>query len=261
MTFTNSTILITGGGSGIGRGLAEKLSAMGNRVIIAGRTLAALSEVKAANPSIEVMTLDQSDAADITRFAAEIIRRYPELNVVINNAGIQRSENLQLGEVALAEAQITSNLLGPIRLTAALLPYLLTRPESTLINVTSALGFVPSAMIPTYSATKAALHSYTQSLRFQLSATRVKVLEIIPPWVQTGLQGEKRGNDPRAMPLDDYIEQTIALLWAPPENGEIVVEAAKALRFAEQRGNYQQLYTASNQQRAQEYGNPPAVTG
>jgi uncharacterized oxidoreductase len=121
----------------------------------------------------------------------------------VNNAGIQRMEDLTSGQVTDAEAIVTTNLLGPIRLTAALLPFLLTKAEATILNVTSQLAFVPLAMIPTYCATKAALHSYTQSLRFQLRNSSVQVIEIIPPWLQTELQGE-RGRNPRAMPLDSH---------------------------------------------------------
>ena len=135
---------------------------------------------------------------------------------------------------------IITNLLGPIRLTAALLPRLLAQPRSAVLNVTSALAFLPKAQVPTYCATKAALHSYTQSLRFQLRNTAVQVIEIIPPGVQTGLRDE-RVNEPDAMPLDEYIAETMALLTEEPEATEIVVDATKPLRFAERDGVYEQL--------------------
>ena len=124
---------------------------------------------------------------------------------------------------------IIADLLGPIRLTAALLPRLLAQPRSTVLNVTSALAFLPKAQVPTYCATKAALHSYTQSLRFQLRHTAVQVIEIIPPGVQTGLRENERVNEPNAMPLDEYIAETMALLTEQPEATEIVVDATEPL--------------------------------
>ena len=191
MQTAQNTILVTGGGSGIGRGLAESFHRLGNQVIIAGRRREQLESVAAANPGMQLLTLDQSDAADIERFATEATQRHPKLNVVINNAGIQHSEDLTAGRVAEAEAMIITNRLGPIRLTAALLPRLLAQPRSAVLNVTSALAFLPKAQVPTYCATKAALHSYTQSLRFQLRNTAVQVIEIIPPGVQTRVSASR----------------------------------------------------------------------
>ncbi len=204
MQTAQNTILVTGGGSGIGRGLAESFHHLGNQVVtIAGRRREQLESAAAANPGMQSLTLDQSDAADIERFATEATQRHPELNVVINNAGIQYSEDLAAGRVAEAEAMggCCRTYLGPIRLTAALLPHLLAQPRSAVLNVTSALAFLPKAQVPTYCATKAALHSYTQSLRFQLRHKAVQVIEIMPPGVQTGLRDE-RVNEPDAMPLD-----------------------------------------------------------
>jgi uncharacterized oxidoreductase len=249
MQTAQNTILVTGGGSGIGRGLAESFHRLGNQVIIAGRRREQLESVAAANPGMQSLTLDQSDAADIERFATEATQRHPDLNVLINNAGIQYSEDLTAGRVADAEAMIITNLLGPIRLTAALLPRLLAQPRSAVLNVTSALAFLPKAQVPTYCATKAALHSYTQSLRFQLRHTAVQVIEIMPPGVQTGLRDE-RVNEPDAMPLDEYIAETMALLTKEPEATEIVVDATKPLRFAERDGVYEQRYTDFNTSRS-----------
>jgi len=249
MRTAQNTILVTGGGSGIGRGLAESFHRLGNQVIIAGRRREQLESVAAANPGMQCLSLDQSDAADIERFAAEATQRRPELNILINNAGIQYSEDLTAGRVAEAEATIITNLLGPIRLTAALLPCLLAQPRSAVLNVTSQLAFLPKALAPTYCATKAALHSYTQSLRFQLRNTAVQVIEIIPPGVQTGLRDE-RDYEPNAMPVDEYVAETMALLTEEPEAIEIVVNAAKPLRFAERDGVYEQRYTHFNASRS-----------
>lgn len=246
MQMTGNTVLVTGGGTGIGRGLAESLHRLGNQVIIAARRGDQLRAATEANPGMQTMSLDQGDPADIRRFATELTDHYPDLNVVINNAGIQRVEDLTSSNVGLAEQTIAANLLGPIRLTAALLPSLLRRPHAAILNVTSALAFMPSALTPTYCATKAALHSYTQSLRFQLRNTPVRVIEIIPPQVQTALQGE-RGFDPQAMPLEEYITETMTLLQTQPEADEIVVERAKSFRFAERDGTYDHIYPRFNE--------------
>ena len=249
MQMTGNTVLVTGGGTGIGRGLAEALYRLGNEVIIAGRRREPLQAVAEANPGIKILSLDQSDPADIRRFATEVTDRYPDLNVVVNNAGIQRVEDLTTTGPSAAELTVAINLLGPIRLTAALLPSLLKKPRAAIVNVSSGLAFVPSALTPTYCATKAALHSYTQSLRFQLRETSVQVIEIIPPHVQTGLQ-RGRGfdpSDPRAMPLDEYIAETMTLLHTQPEADEIIVERVRPFRFAERDGVYDEVYAAFNE--------------
>ena len=239
MQTTGNTILITGGGSGIGRGLAEAFHSAGNQVIISGRRKGALDEVTAANPGMVSFTVDMTDKADIVRFAAEVIERYPALNAVINNAGIMADEDVLAAPdyLDIAEATIATNLLGPIRLTAAQIPHLLQQARATIMTVSSGLAFVPKASTPTYSATKAAIHSYPQSLRYQLRNTAVDVIEIAPPYVQTTLQGEQQANDPNAMPLDAYIAETMQLLAGSPENGEVLVQRVHRQRFAEQSGN------------------------
>jgi uncharacterized oxidoreductase len=240
MKTTSNTILITGGGSGIGRGLAEAFHALGNQVIIAGRRRQVLDETTRANPGMLSAVLDLEDPAAIRAFAAEMTKRHPNLNVLINNAGIARLENLKAppSDLADVEAMITTNLLGPIRLTAALLPHLQKQPRATILNVTSGLGFVPLPHSPTYSATKAALHSYSVSLRVQLRGTPVEVIEIIPPYVQTELGGPQQASDPRAMPLKEYIAETMQILETQPNAVENCVDHAKFLRFAEATGSF-----------------------
>ena len=238
MQTNGNTILITGGGSGIGRGLAEAFHRAGNQVIISGRRQDALDAVVADNPGMAAFTLDIASAEAISDFAGRVIAAYPALNAVINNAGIMVDEDVVGGDyLEIAEATVATNLLGPIRLTAALLPHLLRQPRAAVLTVSSGLAFVPKASTPTYSATKAAIHSYSQSLRYQLRNTAVEVIEIAPPYVQTTLQGEKQASDPNAMPLADYISETMQLLAQGPENGEVLVQRVYRQRFAEQNGN------------------------
>ena len=246
MNLTGNTILITGGGSGIGRGLAEALHALGNQVVIAGRRQQALDETTAANPGMKSLPLDVENPAAIRAFAARVSGEFPALNVLINNAGIMRAEKLldQQENLADAEAIVATNLLGPIRLTAALLPHLRQQPRAAIINVSSGLAFVPLALTPTYCATKAAIHSYTQSLRFQLKSTPIEVLEIAPPYVATHLMSG--AEDPRAMPLNQFIAETMEILKASPTPAEICVENVKGLRFAAESGRYDAIFKGLN---------------
>jgi uncharacterized oxidoreductase len=241
-----NTILITGGGSGIGRGLAESLHALGNQVIISGRRRHALDETTAANPGMKSLTVDMQDPVSIRAFAAQAIAEFPALNVLINNAGIMRRENLleQHPGLADAEAIVATNLLGPIRLTAAMLPHLQKQPHATIINVSSGLAFLPMARTPTYCATKAALHSYTLSLRAQLRDTSVDVIELIPPYVATHLMDGF--NNPRAMPLDKFIAEAMEILKTQPTPPEICVENVKTLRFAAETGNFDTIFARLN---------------
>src|SRR5258708_9781358 len=232
MKMTGNTILITGGGSGIGRGLAESFHSRGNQVITAGRRKQALDETASKNTGMTALALDIADLAAIRSFASQVAARFPKLNVLINNAGIMRVEKLQAQQDDLADAEsiIATNLLGPIRLTSGLLPVLQKQAHSTIVNVSSGLAFVPLAYTPTYCATKAAIHSYTQSLRFQLRASTTEVLELIPPYVATNLLNA--ASDPPPMPLDPYIAQVMEILKTQPAATEICAERVKNMRFA-----------------------------
>ena len=247
MQMNGNTILITGGGSGIGRALAEAFLAEGNQVVIVGRRKELLDEVTAANPGMRSAVLDIADGEAIRSFAERLKRDHPALNVVIHNAGIMRPEAVQDGKVDDAEATVATNLLGPIRLTVAMLPLLEAQPHATIMTVSSGLAFVPRADFPTYCVTKAAIHSYTQSLRFQLRNTAVQVIELAPPYVQTELTGQAQADDPNAMRLQEFITETMSLLKNSPDAAEICVERVKPLRTAESSGSYDNFFKRFNE--------------
>src|ERR1700719_450319 len=227
MKLTGNTILITGGGSGIGRGLAEALHKLGDQVIIAGRRKGHRAGVAKANPGMRWAELDIEDPANIAAVTAKLIADYPKLNVLINNAGVMLIDDASAKiDDQLLTSTVTTNLLGPIRLTSALIEHLKKQPQATIIYNTSALAFVPLALTAVYSSTKAALHSYILSQRYKLKGTSVSVLEISPPWVRTDLLNSKE--EPRAMPLKDFIEETMKLLATDAK--EIVVQQAQPFR-------------------------------
>ncbi len=247
MNITGNTVLITGGGSGIGRGMAEAFHKLGNQVIIAGRREATLQEVVAANPGMRSSVLNIADPESVRSLADEVAARFPGLNVLVNNAGVMKAENIPAADyLSTAEETVATNLLGPIRLTAALLPRLRLQPHSAILTVSSGLAFVPMAMTPTYSATKAAIHSYSVALRHQLKGTSTQVIEIAPPYVQTHLMGKHQASDPNAMPLADFFAEVMTLLASQPDAGEIIVERCKPLRFAAENGNMDVMFEAIN---------------
>ena len=249
MDLSGNTILITGGTSGIGRALAKVFHRRGNQVIIAGRRQHLLNEITAAHPGMRGMQLDVEDPHALDALAVHLQERFPELNVLINNAGISRREDLTAHtiDISVARSIIHTNILGVIHLTAALLPILRRRPRSTIITTTSGLGFVPFAQFPTYCASKAFLHSWLQSLRFQLRETPVEVFELVPPYVQTELSGPHQATDPHAMPLADYVTEVMQLFDDPTwSGGEILVQRVQALRWAGKNGDYERLFTANN---------------
>lgn len=234
---TGNTILITGGGSGIGRALARSFNALGHTVIVAGRRMKTLEETIAGRNDMHAMVLDVEDAAAIADFAERVRKLHPELNVLINNAGIMRREDLT-GKRDLHDAQqtIATNLMAPIRLTNELIDHLVGQPDAAIVNVSSGLAFVPMSSTPTYNATKAALHSYTVSLREQLKG-KVEVIELAPPAVQTELTPGQSTRD-GYMPLDAFIEEAMQLFRHKPTPKEILVERVGFLRWAERNGNF-----------------------
>lgn len=239
MKLTGNTILLTGGGSGIGRELARRFNALGNHVIVAGRRRDSLQETIEGRPDMDAFPLDIQDPQAIDNFAEELLAAYPNLNVLINNAGIMRREDLtKTRDLHDAEQTVIANLLGPIRLTNALIDHLVSQPNAAIVNVTSGLAFVPMSSTPTYNATKAALHSYTVSLREQLRG-KVEIIELAPPAVQTELtpgQSTREGY----MPLEEFIHETMALFLQEPTPREILVERVGFLRWAERDGRFDQ---------------------
>lgn len=191
MELKGNTILITGGSGGIGLAFAKKFAELGNDVIITGRNPAKLDEAKAAVPGLATIKSDAGDSAAIKALAAQVREQYPKLNVLMNNAGVMFHRNLSVPEDDLESftSEVDINVSGPIRLVSAFIEQLKAN-RGTIINVSSGLAFVPLHSAPIYSATKAAIHSYSVSLRQQLSNQGVEVIELMPPAVRTEMLGE-----------------------------------------------------------------------
>ncbi len=240
MRTTGNTILVTGGGSGIGLALAQRWHDAGNKVIVTGRNADKLQAAIAGRPNMSAVSLDVTDADAIAAFAKDIVARFPDLNVLVNNAGIMNAEDAGTKrDLTQAEATVITNILGPIRLTDALVDHLAAQADSAIVNVTSGLAFVPFPKAPTYSATKAAMHSYSVALRIQLEG-RVEVIELAPPAVRTDLtpgQSTREGY----MPLGDFADEVMALFAVEPTPAEILVQNVLPLRNAEASGNVPQM--------------------
>lgn len=235
MKTTGNTILLSGGGSGIGLALAQRWHDAGNTVIVTGRDAAKLEAAVAGRANLHAMPLDITDPDAIAAFAKEVIARFPALNILVNNAGVMMYEAADAErDLTDAETTVVTNLLGPIRLIDTLIDHLAAAPDSAIVNVTSGLAFVPLPKAPTYSATKAALHSYTQALRVQLEG-KVEVIELAPPAVRTELTPGQSTRE-AYMPLDAFADEVMALFAAEPTPAEILVQAVLPLRNAEADG-------------------------
>ena len=247
MDITGNTVFIPGATSGIGLALALALAERGNKVVIGGRRTALLEQIAAEHPELDTVRIDTADAASIQVAAKEVLVGHPELNVVIAMAGIMNVEDWHRPEgfLASAESVVTTNLLGPIRLVAAFVEHLQTRPDATIVTVSSGLAFTPLRVTPSYNATKAAIHMLSESLRLQLADTTVKVLELEPPSVRTALMPGQEDNE-HAMPLDEFVDEVMTLIETQPDATEIQVERVKFLRYGEARGDYDQVVAALN---------------
>jgi uncharacterized oxidoreductase len=234
---SGNTVLITGGGSGIGRALARRFNAAGNFVIVAGRNRDALEATIDGRADMRAVVIDMEDEESVRSTIAMLIADHPSFNAVIANAGIMRAEDISRSrDLHDAEATVMTNLLGPIRLIDSCIDHLSSVTDPVIITVSSGLAFVPMPSHATYCATKAAIHSYTVSLRSQLAGV-VEVIELVPPAVQTDLtpgQSTREGY----LPLDQFIDEVMQALNAQPTPPEILVERAKVLRNAEREGRF-----------------------
>ncbi|MCC9620151.1 SDR family NAD(P)-dependent oxidoreductase [Thalassospira sp. MA62] len=247
MHFTDKTILITGGNSGIGLALAEALQAKGNRIIITGRKQQSLEAVLDRNPDMVGYRLDVTDDDALASFPAMILANHPDLDGVILNAGIMEKEDYTTDPVSLdvAERTIATNLMAPIRMAAAFLPHLQTRPEAALVTVSSGLAFVPKVTNPVYSATKAAIHSWSQAVRAQLKGTSVAVHEIAPPLVATELNPGQSKLE-AALPLADFTDEVVSILSRDEIPDEVLVKRVHFQRNAEAENRYDAAFKATN---------------
>lgn len=247
MDISGNTIFIPGATSGIGLALARALSARGNTVIVGGRRTELLRRIAEESPELHTVEIDTADADSIRRAAVSVIADHPSLNVVVTMAGIMRVEDWRSPETALetAEATVTTNLLGPIRVIAAFIDHLRATPGSTIMTVSSGLAFAPLRVTPTYNATKAAIHMLSESLRLQLAGTSVSILELEPPAVRTALMPGQEESE-WAMPLDDFVAEVVELIETQPDATEIQVENVKFLRYGEVRGDYAQVVETLN---------------
>ncbi|QGN33582.1 SDR family oxidoreductase [Microlunatus sp. Gsoil 973] len=245
MNISGNTIFIPGATSGIGLALAQRLQTRGNLVVIGGRRADLLAQLR-ADHGFGTVVIDTTDPASVSNATADVIARYPELNVLLAMAGIMRAEDWTTpGFLADAEETVITNLLGPIRLIAALTQHLQTRPDAAIITVSSGLAHTPLRVTPTYNASKAAIHMLSESIRLQLQPAGVQVIELVPPAVRTALMpGQETAEN--AVPLDEYADDTIALLESEPGASEILVERVKFLRYGEVRGDYPQVIEALN---------------
>ncbi|GAA1431470.1 SDR family NAD(P)-dependent oxidoreductase [Microlunatus lacustris] len=241
MRTTGNTLFIPGASSGIGLGLARRFADAGNTVVVGGRRRAVLDAVVAEDPRLAAVEIDVTDPASIADAFTEVTTRFPATNGLITMAGVMATEDLRSPDfLATAEETVTTNLLGPLRLLSHFVPFLAAQPEATVMTVSSGLAFVPLPRTPTYSATKAAVHSLTESLRVQLAGTSVQVVELVPPAVRTGLM-DGLADDPTAMPLEEFLDEVMTILTEQPDVQQVLVERVRMLRFAEVDGRYPQV--------------------
>ncbi|MFZ0454800.1 MAG: SDR family NAD(P)-dependent oxidoreductase [Ignavibacteriaceae bacterium] len=237
MKISGNTILITGGTSGIGKGFAEEFSLRNNKVIVCGRRENRLQEIKRYNENIEIITCDVTKAEQRELLIKTVTKKYPETNILINNAGIQLLADLTDVDLNKLNQEIETNLTAPVHLASLFIQHLRTRNESAIINISSGLAFVPLSFVPVYCATKAAIHSLSISLRYQLKDSLIKVFEIIPPSVDTELGHERRTSKSEThggIPVDEFISESMKaieqdIFEAPIEGAKNLYEKREAM--------------------------------
>ncbi|MFB7501242.1 SDR family oxidoreductase [Streptomyces sp. NPDC056161] len=237
MDLSNRTVLIVGGTSGIGRELARRFAAAGSTVAVGGRSPKALSEL--AGEGFGTFAIDVTDGVSVTRARDAVLAQYPGLDTVVTMSGVMLLEDLRdPAHFEAARTTIDTNLVGTIRVVDAFTPHLIERGAGTFITVTSGIAFLPFPPMPTYAASKAAVHAYSEALRAQLDGTGVHVVELVPPAVATA--GQEKVN-PHALPLDDFATEVTQLLAQDPTPDEILVEQVLMHRWAERDGTYADL--------------------
>lgn len=247
MNLSGNTIFIPGATSGIGLALALALAERGNTVIVGGRRTALLDRIAVEHPDLDTVPIDVGDPDSITAAVQQVLDRHRELNVLITMAGIMQTEDWHRADTFLSSAErvITVNVLGTIRLIAATIEQLQSRPDATIITVSSGLAFAPLKVTPSYNASKAAIHLLSESIRLQLADTSVKIIELEPPAVRTELLPGQQ-DSPVAMDLTEFVNEVVALLQTQPEATELQVEQVKFLRYGEARGDYPEVVAALN---------------
>lgn len=232
MKLTSRTVLVVGGTSGIGRGLAQRFADAGNTVVVGGRN-------PQPQAGVDTVRIDVTDPDSVRRARDEVLGAHPDLDVVVTMSGVMLLEDLRdPAHIDAAETTIATNLLGTIRVLDAFTPHLLARGAGTIVTVTSGIAFLPFPPMPTYGASKAGVHAYTESLRAQLAGTGIEVVELVPPAVATA--GQEAVN-PAALPLDAYLDEVVELLAAEPTPHEILVRGVLMHRWAERDGTYAEL--------------------
>jgi uncharacterized oxidoreductase len=245
MNITGNTIFVPGATSGIGLALALRLQAAGNTVIIGGRRTDVLEQL-AVEHGLSTVTIDITDPTSVLTARDQVLAQHAELNVLIAMAGVMDAEDVRdAGFLTVAERIVETNINGPLRLISAFIEHLQTRPDATLMTVSSGLAHTPLAYTPTYNGTKAFIHQYSETIRMQLAATTVQVIELVPPAVQTELMAGNSVNE-HFMPLDAFADEVMMLLETQPDAQEILVETVKFLRFAEVEGRYPATIAALN---------------
>ncbi|MFJ7998384.1 SDR family oxidoreductase [Streptomyces sp. NPDC096310] len=256
MDLSNRTVLIVGGTSGIGRELARRFAAAGSTVAVGGRSAQALADPsdpselselsELSDEGIGTFGIDVTDGASVTRARDAVLARYPGLDTVVTMSGVMLLEDLRdpAGHFEAARTTIDTNLVGTIRVIDAFTPHLVRRGAGTFVTVTSGIAFLPFPPMPTYAASKAAVHAYSEALRAQLAGTGVGVVELVPPAVATA--GQEKVN-PHALPLDDFATEVMGLLSQNPTPDEILVERVLMHRWAERDGTYDDLVAQRSQ--------------